>query len=1216
VIPALLRLLGSLLPAAPAGIAWGRDPAAVPPGTWVFAPVRRTTLPCGLAGFVEVARPAPLRAPDPADLERLAAEAAALPVRAVAADPSRLPAYAGGGAPAAALLAAARELRRPAALDLGEALAPLEEAAARAARAIGAFCDGEEAALEEVAASLPSAALEGVSARLVALRDAAWSLEREFLAMLARARDLAGPGASPRLVREMRKVTSALDAIDRIEVRGRDSAGILVMVSFPGAGAWEAFATSLASGGLRTEMAERSAARDLLDGSIALSDAAGPARPATLSVVRKVAAEVGALGDNVAALRERIRGDRILKAALAAPGSRSLVLGHTRWASNGVIHEANAHPVDNATVPAATPGELEEVRPQGTPHPVHGAAPGRIFVALNGDVDNHIPLHDAYAAATGLRGSPRVTTDTQVIALEIDRRLREGLPLEEAFRRAVAALEGSAAVAMASDLEPGKVYLSLRGSGQSLYVGLAPDGWCLASEVYGLVHEAATYAVLEGERERVPGERGSAGTVAVLDASGAAGPPRLLSFDGSPAGEGAAPREASITTRDVDRGAFPHFFRKEIDQSPVSVARTLRGRFEDGGGGRRLRINLGEEILPPALEARLREGRIRRVACVGQGTASVAAAAIAGFLEEDLGASPIAVRASKASEMSGFGLRDDMSDTLVIAVTQSGATADTNRAVDLARRRGAAVLAIVNRRNSDITRRADGVFHTSDGRDVEMSVASTKAFHGQVVAGAVLSLAIARATGALGPGEAAERARDLRRVPDLLREVLALDGAIAKVAADLAPTRRHWTVVGSGLNRIAAEEIRIKCSELCYKSIAADTVEDKKHIDLSAEALMIVLAAGNPEPVQGDLAKDTAIFQAHKALTVVFATRGDRRYDPYAAAVIPIPPAPPRLSMLANVMAGHLFAYHAARAVDEGARFFSRIRAAVVAGAQEAAEEGAAEAAARLRAGRFESALGPGRAADLLLRLGAAAGRVPRSEAGGDPREALIASLTDAVRELERPVDAIRHQAKIVTVGTSRSAERPAGPVFAALEEAGVPLDAVPDGSLALLRAVQAAVSSVEGWARYRVEGLAADGAPEEGTRLVIEKRGGVSARLPSRAEGGAPLKGTKRGVVAHRRPFVGVGNKDGRTLVIVPLVDPRLHCTALALLHVVLREALSAAAKADVLGPARLEEIVNGVMEADVPWSDALLDAVPVKDLLCAPPETVARGIVERARR
>jgi len=213
-------------------------------------------------------------------------------------------------------------------------------------------------------------------------------------------------------------------------------------------------------------------------------------------------------------------------------------------------------------------------------------------------------------------------------------------------------------------------------------------------------------------------------------------------------------------------------------------------------------------------------------------------------------------------------------------------------------------------------------------------------------------------------------------------------------------------------------------------------------------------------------------------------------------------------------------------------------------------------------------------------------------------------------------VDAIRHQAKIVTVGTSRTAERPEGILFDALEEAGVAPDEAPDAAIAALRAVQPAVARVEGWARYRVEGLAGDGEPTDASRLVIERRGGVSARLPSRAEGGAPLKGTKRGVVGSRRVFIGIGNKDGRTLVILPLLDARLHCTAIALLHVEFVDALPVEGKVALLGHRRLEEIVNGVSEADVPWTDALLGPVAPKHLACFTAEKIVEEIVAAARR
>ena len=122
------------------------------------------------------------------------------------------------------------------------------------------------------------------------------------------------------------------------------------------------------------------------------------------------------------------------------------------------------------------------------------------------------------------------------------------------------------------------------------------------------------------------------------------------------------------------------------------------------------------------------------------------------------------VDAITATELSGFGLRLDMSDTLAIAVSQSGTTTDTNRTVDLLRSRGAHVIGIVNRRGSDLPDKADGVMYTSDGRDVEMSVASTKAFYAQVAAGALLSCAIAEAAGYCDEARRSQLLTSLREV--------------------------------------------------------------------------------------------------------------------------------------------------------------------------------------------------------------------------------------------------------------------------------------------------------------------------------------------------------------------------------------------------------------------------------------------------------------------
>ena len=132
--------------------------------------------------------------------------------------------------------------------------------------------------------------------------------------------------------------------------------------------------------------------------------------------------------------------------------------------------------------------------------------------------------------------------------------------------------------------------------------------------------------------------------------------------------------------------------------------------------------------------------------------------------------------------------------------------------------------------------------------------------------------------------------------------------------------------MGSGPNKAAADEIRIKLSELCYKTISSDVVENKKHIDLSAEPLILVCAAGSPETVTGDIVKDVAIFKAHKSGVVVFADEGEERFDAIADAVIPIPRAPLPLPVILNTVAGHLFGYYAACSIDADALFLREFK--------------------------------------------------------------------------------------------------------------------------------------------------------------------------------------------------------------------------------------------------------------------------------------------------
>ncbi|MGH9094411.1 MAG: SIS domain-containing protein, partial [Acidimicrobiales bacterium] len=514
-----------------------------------------------------------------------------------------------------------------------------------------------------------------------------------------------------------------------------------------------------------------------------------------------------------------------------------------------------------------------------------------------------------------------MTTDAKVIPTLVSRRLADGSGMDRAFTSTVARFDGSVAIAASAASTPDDVHLGLRGSGQSLYVGLADDAFVVASEPYGLIEETSRYVRMDGEAtqgQTMVLRRDGAGTLAGLTRFRYSGTELPLA-DGEVV-------TATITTRDIDRAGFPHFLLKEISEAPLSFRKTLRGRVSVGDDGL-LEARLGDDTLPVGLRRALADGRLRRVLVVGQGTAAVAGQAIAAALARSL--PRITVTALPATELSGFGLSDDMGDTLVIAVSQSGTTTDTNRTVNLVRNRGAWVVGVVNRRNSDLAAKSPGVLYTSDGRDVEMSVASTKAFYAQVAAGWILALALADATGDADRPAADTLLRALRELPDAMTEVLASRPGIARVAHALAPPRRYWAVVGSGPDRVAAAELRIKLSELCYKSIACDATEDKKHIDLSAEPMILVCAGGLSGPNADDVAKEVAIYRAHKAAPIVIASATEAARFTAALEIIEIPAVAPELAFVLSAMVGHLFGYEAALAIDAQARPLREIRAAI-----------------------------------------------------------------------------------------------------------------------------------------------------------------------------------------------------------------------------------------------------------------------------------------------
>lgn len=1024
------------------------------------------------------------------------------------------------------------------------------------------------------------------------VRDLAWSIKNDRIGSYRKVSALTSKKFIPSQqgFSILLSLEQALSGLDRLEVRGRDSAGLQVLV-------WD------------HDLDDVEIPRDRLNDMLFRSGSIRKSSNGSLLFVYKTASEIGDLGDNTSSLRESMLSDDLLAKALSGENVKANIVGHTRWASVGLISESNAHPVESSI------GDQES-----------------ITTVQNGDIDNYADL----IASFELKIPNGITTDARVGPELWQKNKISGISTEKAFMSAVRNFEGSVAIAGVDVSQPENIFLSVKGSGQALYVGLTEDAYLVASEPYGLVEITNRYLKVDGEE--LISKSGEKGQVIRLDMNLAGTLEGLVRKTFASDTSKVCEKDLSqteISTRDIDRGSYKHYLLKEIEESPSSVRSTLRGRLVKKENGE-FDVRIGIETLSDQLKLDLKSGKIRKIFVIGQGTAAVAAKAVEIAISTQLTGIAISVKAKPATELSAFDLVSDMSDTLVVAISQSGTTTDTNRTVQLVRDRGAKVIAIVNRRNSDLADRADGVLYTSDGRDIEMSVASTKAFYSQVVAGHLLAFAMSEVVSANENAGKEEILEALNSLPEAMEELLGIRGHISKLANQFAPPRRHWAIVGSGGNVIAAEEIRIKLSELCYKSIASDVIEDKKHIDLSSEPMILVCANGITGSTVDDIAKEVAIFRAHKAAPIVITDSEPNKF-PDALDVIPIPPTHPDLAFILATMAGHLFGYEAACSIDSQAQPLrvahavienltnDRLTANIVTPNDEVFDylrEDIRKVSNfffdELRNGRLNGHLEASTSVRLASLLRYSLGEIPldlyQIEFGrvGTPSlviDELAKALVLAIEELTRPVDAIKHQAKTVTVGISRSDENLLNiSLVKRVLETGTSRDCISYETLKLLVSLDLAIDEVIGHTRYRISGLDGDKPT-----LTILDRAGVSVGIQSRVERDLELRGTKHWVAINKKVLLTKGLRDERTILLIPEVKDG-ETTGINLLHISLHENLGIQEIRTVLNGYynRYGAIQDAVRETEPSFRDDFLAEQSVEQLLIDSVDSVA----ERLRR
>lgn len=525
-------------------------------------------------------------------------------------------------------------------------------------------------------------------------------------------------------------------------------------------------------------------------------------------------------------------------------------IGHTRWATHGAPNDINAHP--------------------------HESMSKEISIIHNGIIENYSTIKEGLSK----RGFTfRSETDTEVLANLIEYLYsKEEIELEEAVRLALNEVIGAYAILVISSREPNKIVAARKSS--PLVLGIGHDEYFVASDATPIIEYTKNVVYLEDEE------------IAVLERGKELRMFTIANEDVSP-----IVQELQMELELLEKGGFEHFMLKEIYEQPRSLRDSLRGRLNAEQGI----VSLGGIV--DFQNKFLQADRIIIVAC---GT-SWHAGLVAEYLFEDFARIPVEVE--YASE---FRYRDPIisEKDIVIAISQSGETADTLAAVQLARSKGATILGVCNVVGSSIPRSTHGGSYTHAGP--EIGVASTKAFTTQVAVLTLMALMIGHKKGTLPEGRYRQLLSELESIPEKVQEVLNSHQVVTEIASQFSGAR-NCLYLGRGVNFPVALEGALKLKEISYIHAEGYPAAEMKHgpialIDEEMPVIVIATKNNSYEKIVSNIQEVKA--RGGKILAIV--TQGDKEVTAMADYSIPIPEVEEALSPMLSVIPLQLLAYHIA----------------------------------------------------------------------------------------------------------------------------------------------------------------------------------------------------------------------------------------------------------------------------------------------------------------
>jgi glucosamine--fructose-6-phosphate aminotransferase (isomerizing) len=521
-------------------------------------------------------------------------------------------------------------------------------------------------------------------------------------------------------------------------------------------------------------------------------------------------------------------------------------IGHTRWATHGRPSDENAHP--------------------------HKA--GKVAVVHNGIIENYLPLKEILKSKGHVFTSE---TDTEIISHLIDEFVQEGYSSLEAVRIALGKIKGSYALGILLEGEEQSLIAARKES--PLVIGLGKGEYFIASDIPPVLPYTRDFIFMEN------------GEVAFLSSQG------VKVFDAKGEEVSKEPKQINWNPLMAEKGGYKHFMLKEIFEQPRAVTDTIRGRLSEEKDD----AVLEDVHFDPGFLKKMR--RIHLIAC---GT-SYHAALVGKFLIEEFCRIPV-----EADIGSEFRYRNPIieKDHLLVAISQSGETADTLAALREAKRKGAMTLAICNVVESSLAREADHVVYTHAGP--EIGVASTKAFTTQLVILFLLSLRIGRELGLLSKEAGKTLIEELVRVPRLMEEFLKTSHQVEKIARKYLHAR-DFLYLGRGINYPIALEGALKLKEISYVHAEGYPAGEMKHGPIALidrDMPVVVLATKND--VYEKVISNIEEVRAREGKIIALASPFDREIVKKVDDVIFIPEALPSLTPILLTLPLQLLAYYMA----------------------------------------------------------------------------------------------------------------------------------------------------------------------------------------------------------------------------------------------------------------------------------------------------------------